>query len=279
MTIPEDDSGRASSLPTPVLPVICDSCRAQGAAGEGQFAEVGDILHFAPVPRRPQVGNWTPDQQRAFIVALAITGSPKRAGIAIGRDDRGAMKLRTAKGGESFSKAWDAALAIFAEKEKAAERERTKGRLEARAGRHGSAGPSGRSKEDQEADLAREREDYEAARARIRDRLLRARRLYLFTLCADEAKQAAWEALCGPVDWARALEMKPQDNEPYPVRMVEPDMLLTAEGGCIPDMVGCGRDRGQEYVAACDEARETGEEGPAVRRLFGCAITPSELPL
>jgi hypothetical protein len=40
-----------ATLPTPVLPVICDSCRAQGEAGEGQFSGVGDIL-----PRRRVAG-------------------------------------------------------------------------------------------------------------------------------------------------------------------------------------------------------------------------------
>ena len=261
----------SASLPTPVLPVICDACRAQGNAGDGQFAGVGDILNFEPVPRRPQVGNWTPEQQRAFIVALAITGSPKRAGIAIGRDDRGAMKLRSARGGESFSKAWDAALAIFAGREQAVERERTKGRLinpVLTGGRELS--------EEDERELEEQRKQVEEVQARNRDRFLRARRLYLFAICGSEEKRAAWETLCGPVDWELAFKIEPQPNEPYPVRLVEPDMLLTAEGGCLPEMVGCGRDRGQEYMAACKEARETGEEGPAVRRFFDGATPPEE---
>jgi hypothetical protein len=56
----------------PTITVICDQCRAQGTAGEGQFSGIAGLVNFDPVPRRPQVGNWTPEQQRAFIVALAL---------------------------------------------------------------------------------------------------------------------------------------------------------------------------------------------------------------
>jgi len=63
----------------PTIPVICDICRAEGSAGAEGFAEIEDILGFEPVPRRPQVNSWTPEQQRAFIAALAITGSAARA--------------------------------------------------------------------------------------------------------------------------------------------------------------------------------------------------------
>ena len=75
--------------------------------------------------------------------------------------------------------------------------------------------------------------------------------------------------VCGRSIGRWRSKIEPQANEPYPVRMVEPDMLLTAEGGCLPDMVGCGRDRGQEYVAACNEVQGGDSEGgPAVRRFF-----------
>src|SRR4051794_10982663 len=86
--------------PPPPMPVICDACRAQGSAGEEGFAEITDILNFEPVPRRTQVNNWTAELQRAFIAALALTGSARRAGKAIGRHEYGAEKLRKARGGK-----------------------------------------------------------------------------------------------------------------------------------------------------------------------------------
>jgi hypothetical protein len=91
-------TNQANVQPIPTVPVICDACRAHGTAGEGGFAGIADILNFEPVPRRTQVNNWTPELQRAFVAALAITGSERRAGKAIGRHEYGAQKLRKARG-------------------------------------------------------------------------------------------------------------------------------------------------------------------------------------
>ena len=38
------------------IPVICDRCRVQGTAGAENFTDVGDLLDFQPVPRRPCPG-------------------------------------------------------------------------------------------------------------------------------------------------------------------------------------------------------------------------------
>jgi hypothetical protein len=62
----------------PVMPVICDKCRAEGTAGDAMFAAIHDILNFEPVPRRAAVNSWSAEHQRAFIAALAITGSAKK---------------------------------------------------------------------------------------------------------------------------------------------------------------------------------------------------------
>ncbi|MEO5612627.1 MAG: hypothetical protein ABIT68_07705 [Sphingomicrobium sp.] len=67
------------------IPVICDLCRAAGEAGEQPFADLAGLLSFAPVPRRPHANGWTPEHQRAFIAALAATGSPARAARALGK--------------------------------------------------------------------------------------------------------------------------------------------------------------------------------------------------
>ncbi len=98
------------------IPVICDRCRARGVAGEADFTDFGDLLDFEPVPRRPRADGWTPELQRAFIAALAVTGSPRRAARAVGKAQFGADQLRKAKGAEGFNAAWDKAMALAAEK-------------------------------------------------------------------------------------------------------------------------------------------------------------------
>jgi hypothetical protein len=101
---------------TAPIPVICDRCRATGDAGEAPFADFGDLLDFKPVPRRPRADGWNPELQRAFIAALAVTGSPRRAARAVGKAQYGAEQLRKAEGAEGFNVAWDKAMALAAEK-------------------------------------------------------------------------------------------------------------------------------------------------------------------
>jgi len=100
------------------IPVICDKCRAEGLAGEGAFTDLGDLLDFAPVPRRPRADGWTPALQRAFIAALAVTGSRSRAAKAVGKSVVGAETLLKAKGGEGFAAAWRRAEDIAEEKDR-----------------------------------------------------------------------------------------------------------------------------------------------------------------
>jgi hypothetical protein len=95
-----------------IIPVICDRCRATGPAGEPRFTDLAGLLDFAPVPCRPRVNGWTPALQRAFIAALAVTGSPRRAAHALGKFEYGAAQLRKAPGAAAFNAAWDKALAI-----------------------------------------------------------------------------------------------------------------------------------------------------------------------
>ena len=97
------------------IPVICDRCRAEGDAGEAQFADFGDLLDFEPVPRKiRRVDGWTADRQRAFIAASPVTGSPRQAARAVGKAQWGVDRLRKAKGAEGFSAAWDRAMAMAA---------------------------------------------------------------------------------------------------------------------------------------------------------------------
>jgi hypothetical protein len=68
---------------------------------------------FAPVPRlKPRSNGWTAEVQRAFIEALAETGSVRAACAKVGRADHGAYLLRRHPQAEEFRRAWDAALDI-----------------------------------------------------------------------------------------------------------------------------------------------------------------------
>lgn len=91
-------------------PVICDRCRAQGLAGLGSFSAMKPLLDFKPVPRKYRHDGWTPKRQRAFIAALAETGSVSLAAKAVNMSAEGAYYLRRQPGAEEFRAAWDAAL-------------------------------------------------------------------------------------------------------------------------------------------------------------------------
>ncbi len=65
---------------------------------------------FDPVPRKYRHDGWTPERQKAFIGALADTGSVKRAAFHVNMSPEGAYWLRRQPGSESFRRAWEAAL-------------------------------------------------------------------------------------------------------------------------------------------------------------------------
>jgi hypothetical protein len=272
-------------LTVPTIPVICDSCRAAGMAGDPLFSAIPDILDFAPVPRRAHVNNWTAEHQRAFIAALAMTGSPRQAARAMGRHAFGAEQLRKARGGAGFSAAWDAAMELARDREFA----RIHANLSDLAAAHEDSPPfQGRGRggceqnnhhihPDCPYDPEIHTDDYpeywEALR-RTRARLTQARRLFLFLIRDDPDKRAAWETLVGPVDWARAERLEAQDDEPFfdpefPERgspnMRNPDMLLTAEAGLLPDFCG-GHDTLAEIREAVEEAQGIGAQKPPPSR-------------
>ena len=69
------------------------------------------VPSFTPVPRRcKRHDGWTPARQRAFIEALAETGSVSAAAERINMSSEGAYYLRRQPGAESFAAAWAAAL-------------------------------------------------------------------------------------------------------------------------------------------------------------------------
>jgi len=65
---------------------------------------------FTPVPRKFRHDGWTPERQRAFIEALADTGSVTRAAGMVNIAQANCYALRRAPGAESFRRAWEAAL-------------------------------------------------------------------------------------------------------------------------------------------------------------------------
>jgi hypothetical protein len=269
------DLNLTPDLTVPAIPVICDQCKASGMAGDAAFAAIPDILAFTPVPRRAHANNWTPEHQRAFIAALAITGSPRQAARAIGRHAFGAEQLKTARGGKSFAQAWEAAMEIARDREVA----RIHSNLADLAKQNEDSPPAsgrGRGWEDGAAqplhpdcpyDPEIHTDDYSEyweAKRRIRARLSHARRMCLFLIQEDPAKRAAWETLVGPVDWDKAERCEAQDDEPFfdPERpengspnMREPDMLLTAEAGLLAEITG-GEDALAEIRAAVEAARD-----------------------
>lgn len=68
------------------------------------------VPDFTPVPRKYRYDGWTPERQRAFIAALAETGSVKAAAKRINMSSEGAYFLRRQPGADSFRAAWEAAL-------------------------------------------------------------------------------------------------------------------------------------------------------------------------
>lgn len=68
------------------------------------------IPDFTPVPRRPRSDGWTEARQRAFIAALAATGSATIAADTVGLCVSGAYALRRGPSAASFVRAWDEAL-------------------------------------------------------------------------------------------------------------------------------------------------------------------------
>lgn len=68
------------------------------------------VPDFTPVPRKHRHDGWTAERQRAFIDALAETGSVKHACARINMSAEGAYYLRRRPDAESFRRAWEAAL-------------------------------------------------------------------------------------------------------------------------------------------------------------------------
>ena len=71
---------------------------------------------WVPVLRKRRADGWTSGLQRAFIEALADTGSVTEAARVSGMSVQSCYRLRRAPGSESFSAAWSAAIDAAANK-------------------------------------------------------------------------------------------------------------------------------------------------------------------
>lgn len=69
------------------------------------------LPEFTPVPRQKhRHDGWTPERQKAFIEALADTGSVSRAARLVNMAQANCYTLRRAPGADEFRRAWEAAL-------------------------------------------------------------------------------------------------------------------------------------------------------------------------
>ena len=73
-----------------------------------------DTSDLRPTPARIRLGGWTVDRQRAFLIALAESGSITHAAAAVGLSARSAYRLRARADAEGFGVGWDEALRIAA---------------------------------------------------------------------------------------------------------------------------------------------------------------------
>lgn len=223
-------------LSIPILPVICEQCRAAGMAGDEKFAGIPDILDFEPVPRRARADGWKPEHQRAFIAALAITGSPRQAARTIGKHEFGAQGLRQARGGRGFAAAWDAAMDIARDREFA----RIHGNLKELADQAANAEPvfTAEGAEDETAAAGGyDDAEIEAMRERILNKVRRLEDRTLRDLCDTPEKRAAWELLHGPREWGENGASPPPAESESTERSEPPSSApsLLGEGDHLKD--------------------------------------------
>jgi hypothetical protein len=166
------------------IPVVCSQCSAEGVAGDEAFADIPYLLAFDPVPRPAHDRLWDPATQRAFVAALAVTGSIERAARSIKRHGFAVEKLRKSRGAREFNEACEAALDV------ARQRELMKmgGKLAELGSDDGGAEVEGYS--DDAIEEVRER--VFAKLQKLRKRMLRNE------IIPDAKKRRAWKVLNGP---------------------------------------------------------------------------------
>lgn len=205
-------------------------------------ASANPVPDFTPVPRRMlRHDGWTPARQRAFIAALAETGSVTEAAARVGKAKEGAYALRRAPGAESFERAWSAALddgvrrlasiafsratdgvavPLMHGGKQVGERRVYSDQLLTFLLRHhdpekyganpglrpGTTSASRRAQEANGQSDEQRREELLEVRTKIADKLHMARDHYVRSIAHDRKKRAAWDRLCPRVNWKIASE-------------------------------------------------------------------------
>lgn len=199
------------------------------------------IPKFTPVPRqRNRHDGWTPERQRAFIEALARTGSVSHAAREVNMAAEGAYQLRLHPKGESFRKAWEAALDFGVQRLEDIALERAmNGVLEPVFGRDGQIGERRRYNDRLLMFLLRHRLAYRYAPNK--DELLTPQR--------EAELRAQWrEEMDRPSDGSRALEA------------IKQKLLQMKERGAGQE--GCGRAE-EEGEGAIDWEEEEEVDQPS----------------
>jgi hypothetical protein len=80
----------------------------------GELVPPPPAVDFTPAPTRNRYSGWTAARQRRFLDHLSLSGSVGEAAALVGVTSRSAYMLRNRAGGESFARAWDAALQLAA---------------------------------------------------------------------------------------------------------------------------------------------------------------------
>lgn len=203
------------------------------------------IPDFTPVPRlKPRHDGWTPERQRAFIEALAATGSVTDASKSVNMAPVGAYALKRADSVGEFAAAWDAALdfgvgtlsdlaidrirhgtpvPVFYKGEQVGERRNYNERLHWLLLRNRMpqtyAPPSQEKLSAAQTYAQREQwkreytEENEAISQRWIDQMFtnldRLRGAILHHCASDPDLQRAWELLCGEINWSRVEGWQP----------------------------------------------------------------------
>jgi hypothetical protein len=195
-------------------PVICDKCAAEGAAGDEAFADIPYLLAFDPVPRPAHDRLWDAPTQRAFVAALAVTGSIERAARSIKRHGFAVEKLRKSRGAREFNEACEAALDVARQRELA--------KMGGRLSELGSEG--GARAEDEGYDP----NHIEEVRQRLFNKLQKLRKRELLKHKDDPKWRAAWEVINGPEEFEQiekeeTANLEAKRAEEQAAASVEPD--------------------------------------------------------
>jgi hypothetical protein len=241
--------------------------RATPQAAETTDPLIAKLLDFEPVQRRhKRPDGWTPALQRIFIAKLAELGSVNAATEALGKNRYGVEKLYKSAGAEGFRKAWDAAIALYEEREAnrlmienapfaGVKPPFANARAKFLASTAGPLPGQVMNEHGEWEDEGSMRARAEEAKDSICEKLLRARRLFLAEISGSAGKRAAFEILTElPIDWDKAARLEPQADEPWNRgNQRQPDMILTAESGWSWGEIGYGPDRKGEMQKALNE--------------------------